>query len=80
MKALQTEIIQRFLSEDNYKQFVEDYKAARKRFRRDRRLTDFDRMVYKDYQNGILMTELVGKYHISLNRIKSIILLSAEKI
>lgn len=78
MIAFQSEIIKRFMSEENYKLFVEDYKNARKVFRRDRRFTFKDMQIYKDYQTGLTMAELVEKYHISYPRARTIVVQYAQ--
>lgn len=69
LAALQTDIIKRFLSEANYKSFIEEYKANRKIGRRSRVVNALDMKIYADHKKGLTLSELSEKYNKGRNQI-----------
>lgn len=56
--TLQTDIIKRFLKEDTYEKFIEDYRNNRMKAHRARTITPVDRKMYKEWRNGATLSEL----------------------
>lgn len=80
MIAFQAEIIKRFMGEQAFAEFIEEYKSARKQFRRDRSISPLDRKIYEDYRkNGMPISEIVLKYGTSRRAITSCIMTLAGK-
>lgn len=80
MIAFQAIIIKRFMGEQAFAEFLEEYKAARKQLRIDRTASPLDRKIYEDYaKKGMPISEISEKYHVSRKAITSSILTLAGK-
>lgn len=78
-ETLQTNIIQRFLREDNFKGFLEDYKSNSYRRSMIRDATPTDRKILKDFrENGLMLGELAEKYNTSTQRVRTSIVIAAR--
>lgn len=67
----QREIVQRFLSTENFKQFCQDYADARKTkwSMALREATPVDRKILKDHKAGMIISELRRKYNLRRDQI-----------
>lgn len=67
--TFQAKIIARFLNEENFKDFAQQYADAHKRMHRIRPATPLDLKIYSDHRKGTIISELKEKYNVSANRI-----------
>lgn len=64
-RTFQTSILERFMSDKELQSLYEDYKDNRKRWTRNREVTDKDLLILADYKKGMLNSELEKKYKIN---------------
>lgn len=79
-KAFQTYIFQRFLTEKQLADMLEDYNGSRIHSGREKRVVcDLDREIYKKYKKGAFIPELAREYERSYYWIWKSITLAAQE-
>lgn len=80
MKALQVDILKRFMSDENFNFLLQEYKAARILQRREKEVSHSDQILHKEFVGGMSVPDIAKKYGISETRVTKSIVVASKYI